>query len=294
MPEVPTPPLPTFTDVWRLGWRLYFVAGRVEMWGNDIKDVWMIGKWFYELALYIRDKIRETCDLLFSLDKFIRKMKRWIDGLIEGTTFQELLDVLSENYQKIRDNPVAWVRGQWRNLGWEFSQFLDDPVNWAIIHFRGVTYWFDWFLDNPRGYIIGQLKINASWFSGFLINPVGKVRGWAETSFPFLNDLWTDPSGVVVGWLTSWYPWLWDFFGDSLTWLDNRLRELSYPLWRFAHFPTTYIEEKLSNLLGINLYDMRNLWEWVLRKILANLTARRVQFESQIERTVGEVITWFL
>jgi len=294
MPLAPLPPLPAYTALWHIGWNLWFLKDDIHQKADSIANVWLLGVYLSTFMHIIGNIIETVANLFFDIDDVVREMLAWINGLIDGYTFQEILDALSWVYFEIRHNPWDFIVGRLTEFSWWFWSFMTDPTN-TVLTF--IEWWYPWIRDwytNTIDFIIGKLTEHSWWFWSFLQDPTNAILTFISWWYGWILDFLNNPVIVIIDWIASYTGWFYDFIYDPVTWVYNKLVDLNIDLADFLANPDDTVYNIVKNVFGISEFELGNIPLWILNNILDNILSLRAWIQERLEKTVCEIILWFI
>ncbi len=294
MAHVPTPPLPAKTVLEKIADRFKTVAADFYALYEALKDVWLLGTylrwpfwWLYYYFNFIGDKFYQADDL-------VRDLKRWVDGLVKGTVFEDLLYWLSYHFRSIRSDATNWVRRRFQSISGDMWSFVNTPHVWV---FRKIEDWISWFYDfrrNPRETVVNWLKDKYPWIAGFLFNALGFIVDKVYAGIGFLRGLRDRPQNTIIDWLAQWYHWVRTFLSNPFQFIIEKVKSFSTEIRLFFDNPLEWARVKIKQVLGVSDFDLSDLPYYILRKILQNAIAYVDREYAMIANRVCDIIMMFM
>lgn len=270
MPHVGAPILPPKTVLNVIGDKVMLIAGDMLALYHKVKDVWLLGpylRWPFWWLWFYCDSIATK---FYQADDLVRELKRWIDGMIEGTVFEDILYWLSSEFRSIRFAPGSWVKRMFQNISHETWQMINVPVVWVLDRLQGYITWFYAFRTDPITTVIGWLTTRHPWLSQFLLNTMYFIRDKVYDGIGFLRQLRDSPQNRVIDWLASWYAWIRSFLIDPLGFIVEKVKAFRADVRLFFDNPIAWAKEKVKQVTGWTDIDLSDIPFYVFRRVLDN------------------------
>ena len=285
MPVIGRPSETPATPLFSFGWWLGSFANNLNDLGNRIEDVFIIGTWLASPFKTMAWILHIAENQVYRADDFLINVWTWVNGLIEGQTFLDLLYWASGHFWAIRHQPVTWVKAQLGQIGYWFGWLMFDPKSF-ISHFLRELVWFGGLLiDNPTGFVshfirsivwhvglfldnpvsfINHFIRSISWHIGLLIdNPQAFVRHFLIALQPLLDWFIFNPRDFIIQQVKLYNPELAQFIDNPMNWLRHKLLWLLKFDWSFFDDPIVYLFrkmiERIETLLEPHLEKIKEL-----------------------------------
>jgi hypothetical protein len=259
-----------------------------------VKDVWLLGthlRWpFYWLYFYFKN----VSDNLYTVDHTIRRLKQWIDGIIEGTVFEDLIDWLSYHFRTIRIDPVGWVKARFANISHEAWQLLYVPSVWVFDRIKSWLPWWDDFRYNPSKFIIDRITLSYPWLGSFLSNVVSFISDRVFEGIAFLRNLRDNPQQTIIDWLTSWYIWIREFLSNPMWFIIQKIKDYSVEVRLMIDDPYAWVKSKIKNIMGWSDFDISDITFYVFSRFLQRANDYVEQRYNQVRDVAVDIIMRFM
>lgn len=294
MAHIALPPLPPKTVLEKIGDKFKDIADDFYALYNALKDIWLLGTylrwpfyWLYTYFTYVSNKFYQADDLL-------RDLKRWIDGIAEGTVFEDLLYWVSSHFRSIRYSAESWVKTRFQNISHSAWQLLNTPTVWVFDRISEWITWFNEFRTDPRTTIVKWLTEKYPWLSLFLFNALSFIVDKVFAGISFLRDLRDRPQLTIVDWLALWYSWIRSFLADPLNYIVGRVKAFRSDIAFFFDNPIAWAKEKIKQVMGWTDIDISDIAYSILRKILINAIAYVNREYAMVRQRVCDIIMMFM
>lgn len=294
MAHITPPPLPAKTVLEKIAERFKTIAGDFYDLYEALEDVWLLGAylrwpfwWLYYYFNYIGDKFYQADDL-------IRDIKRWIDGLVEGTVFQDLLYWLSSHFRTIRQDANNWVKWRIEDISSDLWTFINTPHVWVFRKIEDWVTWFYAFRQDPKGTIVTWLTDKYPWLASFLLDALAYIVNAVYVGIAFIRDLRDRPQSTIIDWLAQWYSWVRDFLTDPFSFIVGKVKAISAEVRLFFDNPIEWAREKIKQVLGLSDFDISDLPYYIFRRVLLNVLAYVDREYDMIRDRVCDIIMLFM
>jgi hypothetical protein len=294
MAHITPPPLPPRTVLERIARRFKDVADDFYDLYDKLKDVWLLGKWLRWPFWWLYFYFNFIADKFYDADDLLREFKRWIDGLIEGSVFEDLLDWLSYHYRSIRNDPKRWVRVQFQGISHDLWRLINPPHVWI---FEKIQEWITWFYEfrtDPKGTVVKWLTEKYPWLSQFLFNALAFIVNNVYAGIGFLRELRDNPTNRVVQWLANWYSWITSFLSDPFGFIIEKVKQFSIEVRLFFDNPVQWARDKIKQVLGMNDYDLSDIPYYILKSLLNKAMMYVNREYPQIRQVACDIIMRFM
>ena len=294
MPHIGAPILPPQTVLYRIADKVMIIASDMHNLYEQLDDVWLLGTylrwpfwwlWFY--CDYIATK-------LYQADDLIREIKRWVDGIVDGTVFEDMIDWVSREYKSLRYDPKGWVRRMFQSISHETWQILNVPAVWVLDRLEGNIHWFGTFRRDPITAVVGWLTSRYPWLSQFLLNTLYFIRDKVYDSIGFMRDLRDNPQARVIDWLASWYAWIRSFLIDPLGFIVEKVKAFRTDIRFFFDNPIAWAREKIKQVTGWTDADISDIAFYIFRRILDNASSYVERRYARFQAVAIDIIMKFM
>jgi len=259
-----------------------------------LKDVWLLGthlRWpFFYLYLYFKG----LKQLSYQADDIFREVKRWVDGLIEGTSFEDMLYWVSSQFRAIRSDPVAWVKGKITNISHDMWRLINTPHVWVFDKIESWITWFHDFRTNPIVTIRNFLTTAHPFLSTFLFYPTTYIVGKIYESIGFLRQLRDNPQKTVIDWVARLYSWVWFFLSNPVSFIVDKVKQYRADISYFFDNPIGWVKDKIKKVMGWTDYDISDMPYYVFKRILLNAMAYVTREEGLLRQVICDTIMRFM
>jgi hypothetical protein len=261
---------------------------------HNIEGHWLLGGWLSPSLHAVSDLLKDARDKLRDADEYLSEIYVWVNGIVAGSTFGQLLDHLSGHYALIRFDSRGWVLGRLHTIHWELAFFAVNPLTYFTWKLGALIYKFDLLRSDPWAWFKDIVWHRFSLLYPFLISPVDAIRNILYWNFPPLWALWNDPWKFVRDRVREVIPDGWNLVHNPQQWFANRIVEWAPDLYWFLQDPDWYIKEKIRVALGLP----PGFWHDPIRHIfdmLLNLLEQRMTwFADRIAGVAISVIIHFM
>lgn len=294
MANVPLPPIAPRTGLWGLGFRMELIALRFYNMYDDIKDLWLIGKWlswpFYLIHTYF-NAARNKCwqadvELVFALT--------WIKGITEGSVIIDLLEHLWYEFRYLRADPIGWVSAKIDQVSGELRYLRTDPYGWMRSRLYLAIPAFYSILGNSGWWIYSKLTERYPEFGLFMGNTWGYIRDKVLGLFWWARDLNTSPKYAVYGWINQLFPWFNDFMTNPAGTIINYLRGYNYNIGLLFDNPAQWFKERLAVALGLQPHEMDNFVPFLIKRMFSLVLSNYLGLLDYVENAICQLILKFI
>jgi len=294
MANAPTPPSTPPTPLWGLGFRLESIGRYFESLYYDIADIWLLGKWLSWPFYLIYWSFSEAKGLCWDADRSLGWVTTWVMGLVEGSTFGELLDSLSWHYQQIRTDPISWVARWFKAIRWELRQLVDNPTTFVSDRLFGRFPILYTLAYNAFGYISDSLFSAYPYMREFFRYPLSRVREWVCNTWRWLDELDRDRSNTLVTWLSWGTWWFRDFLNNPSGFILQRLKYASWELNELLTNPVQWLRDQVASAIGVYPHELRDLPLTLFRKLITLIVASRGSLLDELESAFCAIVLKFI
>lgn len=294
MAHVPLPPLPSDTIFRRIGDKFKDVADDFYTLFERLEDIWLLGKWLRWPFWYMYFWFTALYTLCYTADDKFRDVKRWVDGISDGNTFQELVDWLSDQYRLIRIDPVGWVRRSFTNISHDMWRFLNVPNTWFKDRFDGIAMWFYDLRVDPTGTIRKFLTTAHPFLSMFLFYPSTYIVGKIYETIMFLRELRDSPTNRIIQWIAIWYSWIWEFLNHPISFIIAKVKAFRADVRFFIDNPIAWAKQKIKEVMGWTDYDISDITFYLFRRFLDMANAYVGREYARIRTVACDVLMRFM
>lgn len=270
MAHISPPPLPGRTVLDRIATKFKDIAGDFYSLYEDLEDIWLLGKWLRWPFWWLYTYFRFISDKFYQADDLLREFKRWIDGIVEGSVFEDLLYWLSSHFRTIRYNATSWVKWRIEDISGDLWRFINTPHVWVFAKIDDWISWFYAFRQDPRGTIVNWLTERYPWLAQFLLNAIAYIVNAVYSGISFIRDLRDRPQSTIINWLAQWYFWVRDFLSDPYLFIVTKVRSISTEVRLFFDNPIEWARGKIKQVLGLSDFDISDLAYYIFRRLLTN------------------------
>jgi len=245
--NAPSPPIGPITPFW--GWylRLDRIASNFHDTAERIASIWLIGSALCWPFLVLSGAFYGARDQCGEANDMIRRMKSWLDGIISGTTFGELLDHLQHTFRQLRSDPAGWVRDRMRDVSRDLWSITLNARAWLEGKIGSSYPFIHWMAIDASGWLRALLSSTFGWGATILIDPSSYIGGVVRSQWPVLmnfaahpaemvasivrscwrnaDELLSDPRGFVIRVIRRYNPEIGEFLDDPRSWLGRHICE---------------------------------------------------------------------
>ncbi len=294
MANAQPPPIAPPSPLWGLGFRLENIGRYFESMYLDIRDIWLLGKWLSWPFYLIYWSFNEAKGLCWDADRSLVWVTSWVKGLVDGSTFGELLDSLSWHYQQIRTDPIHWVATWFKAIRWELRQLVDNPTAFVSDRLFGRFPILYTLAHNAFGYISDRLFSAYPHMRDFFRYPFSTVRQWITNTWRWLDELDRDRSNTLATWLSWGTWWFRDFLNNPRHYVLQWLKESSWELNELLVNPTQWVKDKLASAIGIYPHELPDLPLILFRKLITRIVTSQGGLLDELQSAFCAVILKFI
>jgi hypothetical protein len=270
------------------------IASRFYTLYEDIRDVWMLGKWlawpFYYLSSYFnnaRDKCWEADqDLVFAIT--------WVKGLIEGNLIADILERIWYEFTLLRNDPVGWVKAKIDQVSGELRYLRLDPLGWIQSRLYFAFPIFYTLLGNSGWWIYSKLNERYPEVGSFIRDTWGYLKSRIINIFFWARELDINPSTAVIGWINNRIGWFWSFVNSPSVFVYERLKRRNYDINLLLTNPIQWVKEKVGFVLGMNTYEMDNFTVSIIKRMFSAILSNQAGLIEYVRHTVCELILRYI
>lgn len=294
MPIVPINGRSIVTPLWYVAIKLRAVADKFHDMYDDINGAWLVGPYFAWPFWFIWYQLHLAADYTIDAETMIAQMKIWLDGLVEGTAFRDILFWISGNFRDITVDAVSFVMNRFGQISGEMSQFVNYPFSWF---YDKVVQTIPGIIDvsrDPLGWVYDQVSWLFSEGIHFLNNPRHTLRNWIHDLFWWFGQFNVNPRQSIVDWFFDIYPWLRILLISPSMEIARMFIDFYPDMSTFVINPTSWVSSFLEDLFGVSRWQLRNPGVLFIDKILDIILYKKQRYEGRIRRIITEVILWFI
>lgn len=294
MPIVPINGRSIVTPLWYVAIKLRAVADKFHDLYEATDGAWLIGPYLSWPFWFISYQLELAASYMIDAETLLAQMKIWLDGLVEGTAFRDILFWVSGSFRDITIDAVSFVMRNFEGISGEMTQLVNSPITWfldkvnlVLPGIRHISQFpLDFVYDNIRNLFYNAIQ--------FLETPLSTLRGWLSQMFWWFNEFNISPRQTVLNWVYDSYPWLANLFRFPSQEIANKLLT-HYPLIAaFMSNPTLWFKRELGDLFGVPYWQLLSPGILFIDKILGIILLRRARFENRLKQVVSEIILWFI
>jgi hypothetical protein len=294
MVHITPPPLPSHTVLEKIAQKFKDIADDFYDLYDRLEGVWLLGQWLRWPFWYMYLYFKFVSDKFYDADNLVRELKRWIDGITEGTVFQDLLDWLSYHYRLIRNDPVDWVKTRIANISHDMWQILNTP---HVFVFEKIQDWISWFYEfrtDPKATVVKWLTQRHPFLASFLTNAYGFIVNAIYQSIGFLRELRDNPTNRIVQWLAQWYSWITAFLSNPFGFIIEKVKQFSTEVRLFFDNPLQWARDKIKQVLGLTDYDLSDIAYYILKSLLNRAMMYVNREYAMIRQVACDIIMRFM
>lgn len=291
---MPTPPTAPRTGLWGLGFRFEIIALKFLNIYEDIRDIWLLGKWLAAPFYYLNWYFTIARDKTWQADTELVKALTWIRGLIEGTTIADVLENIWFEFTYLRRDPVGWVSAKIDQVSDELRYVRLDPFGWIrtrlYMAFSGSYNLF----NNSAWWIYVKLNERYPDIGSFIRDSWGYIRSRVLGLFFWARELDVNPGKAITDWLTYRTGWFRSFVNDPWQFIIDRLKEYSYDLNLFLTDSRQWLKQKMASILGISVSDMDNFVVALIKTMFNYVLYNYQGLLDYVQQATIEIILRFI
>jgi len=218
----------------------------------------------------------------------------WVKGLVEGSTFAELLDSLSWHYQRIRTDPIGWITIWFKAIRWEMRQLVDNPNAFVSDRLFGRFPILYALAYNAFGYISDRLFSSYPYMREFFRYPISVVRNWVRNTWRWIDELDRDKGNTIARWL-SWNTWWFtSFLHNPRHYVIQWLKETSWELNSLVIDPVQWLKDRVASAIGVYPHELRDLPLTLFRKLITLILYSQGSLLEELESAFCGIILKFI
>jgi hypothetical protein len=294
MAVVQRPPSQPAGPLWWVGWYLDSFKQWLEHVGNSVKDVFLLGQWLSYPFLSMAYYVGRAADYARNGDDRVQELLAWINGIVDGWLFIDLLFWVSAEYRSIRDNARLWVKIQLLGLNSWFYFLIIDPKAFVNLLIRQVAWYISLLLDDPKSFIVYFLKQVNWWLAWVIDTPKDFVLYFLRQANSLMGLLVDNPRQWFKDRLLEIAPHIYDLLYFPRNWTLARIRELfpyAYPL---LSNPDGWLKSNVAQLLGLPSNFFSNPIGYILSAIFNKLQTEPGNYANLLSRLIIDLILHFI
>lgn len=294
MPVVPINGRSIVTPLWYVAIKIRVIGRKFDAVSDAITDIWLIGTHLSFAFWYIGFNLDRAADYLVDTETMIAQIKIWIDGLVEGTAFRDLLFWVSSSFRTIANDPMRFVRYRFSQISSDMYDLVYYPMSWLESRVDRILPGIRNIIIYPLSWIYDKIALIFPDSLPFLVNPLGWIRNRLLDIFWWFRALSIDPRSTVLRWINDLHPVFLLILVNPTGFIRERFLR-SFPLvFDMLKNPEHWIKQRVSFLLGIPMWDILNPGSAILNLLLDIILFNKARFENKIKRIVIGVIMWFI
>lgn len=294
MPVVPINGRSIVTPLWYVAIKLRAIGRKFTDISDDVEDIWLLGTHLHFAFWYVGYLLNGSADYMVDAETLIAQIKIWIDGLVEGTAFRDLLFWVSASFRTIVNDPMRFVRYRFSQISGQMYQLVYDPIYWFIDR---LTNLFPGLIDidiSPLFWLRNKMSLVFHQAISFLDSPRITLQRWIPNLFTWAYRFNRDTRQAIRDYLVELYPWLNMFFispsGEIVRFLLQR-----YPLISsLLNNPDLWFKIALAKVFRVAIWRIDNPVVMLFMIISNRLQENRAEIEDRIKQIVINVIMWFI
>jgi len=294
MAHVPRPSGRPSTPLWLVGWNIDGISRRFKNLAEDISGVWLLGSWLASPFYAVGVTLSWAADKLFDADNYLSEISVWVNGLVGGSTFTDLLYYVSGHFAMIRFNAKGWVLGQLNSLHWEIAYFAVNPLDyfkWKI----GTLIWnFPVLIANPWGWFKSLAWVFFPTLYPFLVNPYSAARNFLYNNFYPLWQVLFYPSTWLRNLIWANFPDLYQLLTNPALWLTFKIAGLFPVAYPILSDPEKWLKEQIRQMLGLPYGFWFDPAGSLTKMIMDYIEARLLHMANRLSRLAIALIIHFM
>ena len=248
MGHVPTPSLPPATPLFWLADRLYVLYQWWDWLAGQISGVWLLKDYLAGPFKTIGAIFKECSNRCNQADSYVANLFIWVDGIVNGTVFLQLLNWASGHFDLIRNNAWDWVKLIIAGMGYYYALFIASPLQFVNQLIRQVAPHISQFLDNPLEFIRSQVILLNSWIFYFLYYPANFIIGKLNENFWWLASFLNNPWFFITETVRLLFPELYSIYLNPSDWWLGKLQAISNDLYLIFVDSSLFFKRKFEEI----------------------------------------------
>jgi hypothetical protein len=261
---------------------------------DQVRGVAWIGPYFAWPFDQIEHQLDVTGGYLQDADDYVRYLKQWVDGIVNGDTFTRLLWRFIPDGQLLLYSPKSWVLLRLNQIHSELAYFASTPTQYVRWKLGTLIYKFDLLMSDPWAWAKDIAWHRFPALYPFLIDPVQASRNFLFWHFQVLYYIWQDPHGWLRNAFSNLFPDLYALANDPWYWLRVKLQQVFPIVYPFLMDPDGWIKERIRVLLGLPPGFWNRPIYTLVDLLLQELEQVLVSFADRIARIAVAVIIHFM
>jgi hypothetical protein len=292
--NAPLPPIPQRSWLWGFGFHLELIGYKFNSIYESIQGVWLLGPYLGIPFYIIRNYFFTLRDLSWQGDTLWVNLQGWIEGIVNGPTFSQLLDNLSYHYNRLRYDPIGWVREHIGLVSNEFNLIRTDPYGWVRNKLFSSLPIMQSIIYSTATWLRTVILTNWPEFGGLLDNTLIKIRDSIFATIPTVRNLHYSPIDTIVNFLATRYPFLRSFLSNPAQSILDFIAQLNYTLSRIIRDPIDWLRDMMVSILNISVTYKYNITLGLIHKVLSLLVSNESGILNSIETSICDIICWFM
>jgi len=277
-----------------VGWHIDGISRRYKDLAEDISGVWLLGSWLASPFYAVGVTLSWAADKLFDADNYLSEISVWVNGIVSGTTFTDLLYYVSGHFAMIRFNAKGWVLGQLGSLHWEIAYFAVNPLDYFKWKLGTLIWNFPVLITDPWGWFRSLVWLRYPALYPFLVNPYNAAIMFLYNNFYTLWQVFAYPSTWLVNLIQANLPDLYQLLVNPRWWLMLKISSLFPVAYQFLQDPDGWIKERVRQLLGLPYGFWLDPAGSLVKMILDYIEARLLHMADRLASLAIALIIHFM
>lgn len=294
MAVIHEPPSTGQGPFWNVAWSIGSVSDWFENVSRDIDGVPIIGNRlsypFYAISWYLD----QASDRLFSADDNFVRVRDWIQYLINGSGFINLLYWASGNFRQIRENLPSFILNALYSVSSDLYSFALNPIGFVNTKIRQISSYLSWFIDDPMGLFVAFFRAINWWLGWFIDNPSDWLRNFLRGIAWHITLLVDNPLGFVNHYLRNLSGHFGGIIDNARNWFLGRLWEVSPDLYNLAINTSYYLKSQIAGYLGFSMDFWSNPIDYLTRRALERFRFMLGFYANTIKEIIIDLILIFI
>lgn len=294
MANIQPPPIQPRTALWGLGFALEKVSLRFKSIYESIRDTWLLGPYlawpFYYLYLFFNEAKQKS----WEADDKLVEIATWVNGIINGTVIRDILDFLSYNYTRLRNDPIGLIRDILSYVSYEFTLIRIDPYNW--VKNKVLAVWpivYD-LIYGTRNWLLNVLGQNFPLLYQLFVNPFGTLRNWILSLFYWAREFNSNVIQSIISFISQRAWWFSGFITAPVSTLINLIKQQNFSLGQFLDNPIQWVKYRIMDFFGIPYGQEYNVVSELIKKAMLILAINQGGILILLEKHLCDIIVYFL
>lgn len=294
MAVIHAPPTPPAGPLFWASWYMRGFSDHLNRLGNDLEGVWLIGTHLAYPFQIIASYAKTVSNWFNTADTSVQNAISWINHVINGTGFLDLLYWASGHFWAIRNDPKNWIKGILNAIDWRLAYLAVNPLGFTGYMIRQVSGYISWLIDNPLG-LVSLLFRQLAWYGGLILdNPSLFIKHFFGQISYAMALLLASPASFINSYIRQVSPLLGTLIDNPIGWLWGLVIGLSYDLAQFISNPRWYLQQQIAYMLGLPPGFWADPFYHITEMVLYKIRTRQGTLGSTLASLIIDLILVFM